>query len=254
MFGGDKKLSSLLLAISFLTIIPVYEKTAREEEMANSLYFYPLVGFIIGGVLAFFVFLGHSISLGWGADAFIIVLWIIITGGLHLDGVMDSADGIFSGRDRKKKLEIMKDSRVGAMGVITFGALILLKFSFLSLLEYSDKLWVVLLAPATGRFLMVYSIVFFTYARSGPGLGKAFGNQAGKVKFFGAALVLLIGGFLAANLTGLLIIAVVVFISALIAAWIGYVLGGQTGDTYGAICEVSETLFIMAAVLVVALK
>jgi len=248
-------MNSLLLALSFLTIIPAYgNRTAGEKEMANSLYFYPLVGFIIGGLLALFVYLGHLISPGGETDAIIIVIWIIITGGLHLDGVMDSADGLFSGRERQRKLEIMKDSRVGAMGVIAFGALLLLKSSFFTSLDYSDKLWVVILAPATGRFLMVYSIAFFAYARSGPGLGRCFGNSAGKIEFLGAALVMVIGGFIAAKLTGLFIIAITVFISALIAAWIGRVLGGQTGDTYGAICEVSETLFIIIAVIVMAIK
>lgn len=248
-------MNSLFLAISFLTIFPTYPRmTVGERDMAKSLYFYPLVGFLIGGILYSLAYLGQIIPLGKGADAIIIVAWIIVTGGLHLDGLMDLADGIFSGKERQLKLGIMRDSRIGAMGVIAFGVILLLKFAFLPLLEYADKRWVLFIAPAAGRFIMVYSIVFYNYARSDSGLGKVFGDSVDKSKFWGAALILLIGGFLLAKTTGLLVITATFIIGAFIVAWIGKVLGGQTGDTYGAICEITETLFIIIAVITVALK
>ncbi|MDD3888401.1 MAG: adenosylcobinamide-GDP ribazoletransferase [Syntrophomonadaceae bacterium] len=241
---------SFLLAFSFLTIIPAYgNRVAGAREMANSLYSYPLVGFIIGGFLALLAWLSNFLSLGEGGDALIIVSWIIITGGLHLDGVMDSADGLFSGRDRERKLEIMKDSRNGAMGGIALVSVLLLKFAFLASLPYSYKMWALFIAPAAGRCFMVYEVLLFPYARSEPSLGKCFGDNVGKAKILGATLVLVTGAFLMAKLPGLIFVVVTAFLVAMVALWINRSLGGHTGDTYGATCEVSETIFLMITVI-----
>lgn len=234
------------LAVSFLTIIPAYgNRTAEEKDMASTLYYYPVVGFIIGAVLAGLAWLGHLLRLGWGADAIIVVAWIIISGGLHLDGLMDSADGLFSGRDRERRLEIMKDSRVGAMGGIALVADILLKFALLASIPYPAKLGALLIAPAMGRCVMVYAVLLFPYARSGPGLGKCFGLDVGKQKLLGATLVLVTGTLLTARLPGLGFLMITAVPVSLVALWIGRSLGGHTGDTYGAMCEVTETLFLL---------
>ncbi len=243
-------MGSLLLAISFLTIIPAYgNRVAGEKELANSLYFYPVVGFVIGGILALLAYLSNLLSLGIAGDALIIVIWVILTGGLHLDGFMDTADGIFSGKEREKKLEIMKDSRVGAMGVIALGVQLLLKFAFIASLNPMDKIWVVFLAPAVGRCLMVYSILFFPYARKGPGLGICFGENVGKIKVLGATVLLLIGSVFASGLIGILFTVISYVLAILIANWLGSILGGQTGDTYGALCEATETVFLLTVVI-----
>ncbi len=247
--------SSLLLAISFLTIVPVYgNRTAWEKDMADSLYFYPLTGLLIGAFLVGAAYLSEILSLGWAGDAIIIVVWIIITGALHLDGLMDSADGLFSGRDREKKLEIMRDSRVGAMGVIAFGVIMLLKFTFLTTLSYTDKLWVLLISPAVGRWAMVYAVACFPYARSGPGLGNSFGNINGPYKIIGASIPLLMVVLLLMKGEGFLIIALTASVVVMIARWIAGCLGGMTGDTYGALCEVTETLFIIITVIAMAVR
>ncbi|KUO49760.1 MAG: hypothetical protein APF76_00500 [Desulfitibacter sp. BRH_c19] len=245
-------MSSFLLAFSFLTIIPAYgSRVAGEKDMANSLYFYPLVGLLIGGFLALMAYASDVLSLGLGGDALIVVIWIILTGGLHMDGVMDSADGLFSGRDRERKLEILKDSRVGAMGVIALGAVLLLKFSFLVSLPFEHKLWALFLAPAVGRTAMVYSVLYFPYARSKPGLGKCFGENVGRKKFYGAAAITLVAAFMVAGSTGVTLVLTSLLIAAIIAKWFAWILGGQTGDTYGALCEVLETIFLILIVIVI---
>lgn len=237
---------SFLLALSFLTIIPAYgSRVAGEKEMANSLYYYPLVGFIIGGFLGALAWLSDLLRLGSGGDALIVVAWIVISGGLHLDGLMDSADGLFSGRDRERKLQILKDSRVGAMGGIALVAVILLKFAFLTSLPYEYKLWALLIAPAAGRCFMVYEVLLFPYARSGPSLGKCFGAEVGKAKIVGATLLLVIGAYMAASLMGIWTVMITAVPMVIIARWIDRALGGHTGDTYGATCELSETLFLI---------
>ncbi len=244
-------MSSFLLAFSFLTIIPAYgSRVAEEKDMANSLYFYPLVGLLIGGFLALMAFVSNFLSLGLGGDALIVIIWIVLTGGLHMDGLMDTADGLFSGRDRERKLEIMKDSRVGAMGVIALAAVVLLKFSFLATLPFEHKIWALIIAPAVGRAAMVYSVLYFPYARLKPGLGKCFGENAGKEKFLGAAAITLVAAFIAAGIMGVVLVVASLFIAVIIAKWIEWIIGGQTGDTYGTLCEVSETIFLIVIVIV----
>lgn len=245
---------SFLLAFSFLTILPTYgNRLASEKEMARSLYYYPLVGFVIGGFLAALAWFNEALLLGWGGDALIVVAWIAASGGLHLDGLMDSADGLFSGRDRERKLEIMKDSRVGAMGGIALVAVMLLKFAFLTSLPYEAKGWALWIAPAAGRYGMVWAVLWFPYARSGPGLGKCFGAEVGKTKIMGATLLLGMGAFIAAPMLGIMALVAAAVPVAMAARGIDRALGGHTGDTYGAICELSETLFlIMVAIMAAA--
>ncbi|MGI6469223.1 MAG: adenosylcobinamide-GDP ribazoletransferase [Syntrophomonadaceae bacterium] len=243
---------SMLLAISFLTIAPVYgNRVADEREFANSLYYYPLVGFIIGMILFAVVRLCEPLGPGIAAEVLILSVWVLITGALHLDGLMDSADGLFSGRAKEQKLEIMKDSRIGAMGAITLVIVILLKVAFLDSLAIADQSWVLLVAPAVGRFMMVYTICRYPYARPGGGLGAAFGGEAGYPKLMGALLLLLAGAWLAQAWTALTAAVITIALGALIAAWIAKQLGGVTGDTFGAVCESSETIFIITAALLV---
>jgi len=236
---------AFLLALSFLTIIPAYNKAAGEKEMADSLYFYPVVGFVIGGILVVISEIGRYLPLGLGADALIIAAWIVLTGGLHLDGLMDTADGLFSGKERQRKLEIMRDSRVGAMGVISLTVVLLLKFSFVAAFPYPDRIWVLLLAPVVGRCVMVYAISFYPYAREGSGLGRCFGENAGKNKFFAALTILLLGALAAGAGKALLFALAAVLLSMVIVKHIAGILGGLTGDTYGAVSEIAEAIFLI---------
>lgn len=243
-------LKNFLLAISFLTIFPAYGRNdAAEKDMASSLYFYPLVGFLLGGILVGTDYLSSFFSTALGADALVVAAWIIFTGALHLDGLMDSGDGLFSGRDREKKLDIMKDSRIGAMGAITLAAVLMLKLAFLSELEGGDKWIALLVAPAVGRCVMVYAIGIFPYARVTPGLGNSFGSEKLTVKILGATLILLAGTYLIASYPGWIAVTFTALAAYLIAIWMAHSLGGMTGDTYGALCETTETLFVMIWVM-----
>lgn len=243
-------MKSFFLAISFLTIIPLHgNQKAGEREMALSLYFYPLTGFLIGGLLVLTAWISQTLYLEWAGDAIIIAVWIAVTGALHLDGLMDSADGLFSGREREKKLEIMRDSRVGAMGVIAFGVIVLLKFTFMTTLPYADKLGIILIAPAMGRAAMVYAVSYFPYARSGPGLGRSFGEVGRPGPTVVASITLLGAAFLLLKWPGIGIISLTGAIVVLTARRMAHSLGGMTGDTYGALCEITETLLIVIAVI-----
>lgn len=240
----------LLLAISFLTIIPAYgNRLADEKELAGSLAFYPLVGFLIGSLLAGMAALHYRLALGLSGDALIIVVWIITTAGLHLDGLMDTADGLFCGQDREGKLEVMRDSRVGAMGVITLMAVLILKLAFLNSLSYADKMWILAICPAFGRGMMVLAIYIFPYARSGGGLGRSFAEQAHWVHILIALLTLAAVTFGLGGSTGLILLGLAIIPVAIVAGWTARQLGGLTGDNYGAIGELSETIWLITAVI-----
>ncbi|AQS60068.1 adenosylcobinamide-GDP ribazoletransferase [Desulforamulus ferrireducens] len=239
-------LKSFRLALSFLTILPVYKKMASSEELARSVSYYPLVGLLLGlaaaGINVFLQQLGLKLS----ADVLSLVAMMILTGGLHLDGLMDTADGLLSGKNREGQLEIMKDSRVGAMGVLTLGIVLLLKTAFLSEINLDLKVEALIIMPVAGRWAMVYAITRYPYARPGGGLGNCL-KQAGLFQLLVASLTLLVICVGLAGLHGLAIIIVILLAALGIIRTIYKRLGGMTGDTYGATGELIETwsLFVI---------
>ena len=238
------------LALSFLTIFPIsIRDVASEKQMAKTLFYYPIVGLIIGAGLVLVDYFARGLSLGYAGDVLVIATWIASTGALHLDGLMDTADGIFSGRPREQKLDIMKDSRVGAMGAVVLLILIMLKISFLHEIPQELRYWVLLVAPALGRTAMVYAITFYPYARTGPGLGKCFGQKVSRLAFPVTFLFVLIAAYAMEGIGGLCTVVITGLLVALAARLIAKSLGGHTGDTYGALCEISETLMIMTVVV-----
>lgn len=239
--------NSFRLAISFLTIFPVYKKMANNQELASSVSYYPLVGLLVGSLAAGGCYVLRSIGLTLSADVMALVIMLIVTGGLHMDGLMDTADGIFSGRDRERKLEIMKDSRVGAMGVIAFGAVFLLKIAFLFDLTLGPKLTALILAPTAGRWAMAVCVIRYPYARTN-GLGGCL-QGAGYKHLVEASIILLAASWALAGIPGLLVLAAVVPAVWIIAGIIMTCLGGMTGDTYGATGELIETWTILIILL-----
>ncbi|ABO51207.1 cobalamin-5'-phosphate synthase [Desulforamulus reducens MI-1] len=240
--------SSLRLAISFLTIFPFYNKMADNKELAQSVSYYPLVGFLLGSIAAGVCYAMHSIGLNLAADVLGLVTIITLTGGLHQDGLMDTADGIFSGRELHRKLEIMKDSRVGAMGVIALATVLLLKIAFLFELDLAQKLTAFIMAPMAGRWAMVLAITRYPYARATGGLGACL-KQAGKTQLALATLILVAGCLWLFGLPGLALLGIVFFITWLTVEFIVKRLGGMTGDTYGALGEMIETWVIFLILL-----
>ncbi|WP_141201683.1 adenosylcobinamide-GDP ribazoletransferase, partial [Paludifilum halophilum] len=185
-------MNALLNAIAFLTRIPVPVRP-NERDWSRSPLFYPVVGLVIGLLLSLFdgLIAGHFPPLVRGV--LILGLWVYLTGGLHLDGLMDTADGFGAYRDRERTLQIMKDSRVGAMGVLAAILLLLLKASALASL--SEPLFFPLVAATVaGRTALLLAICAFPY-RSREGIGN--GLKAGltpfglTVSFLTAALLLL---------------------------------------------------------------
>jgi adenosylcobinamide-GDP ribazoletransferase len=229
----------------FLTILPMpWLPAASEAGMVAAIPWFPAAGAIIGALLLPAGWLG---GLGWGdlaRAALAVVAWGAITSGLHLDGLSDTFDAVMSWRPRERKLEIMKDSRIGAMGAIALVAVLLLKVVFLA--AAGPRWWQALLvAPALGRWANCYGIFWFPAAREG-GLGRSFNAQVRRGDFWVASLFAAAFAALVAGPAGLVAALLVWATShALIRWWVGD-LGGLTGDTYGALCEIGEVVAVAA--------
>jgi adenosylcobinamide-GDP ribazoletransferase len=228
-------------ALRFLTILPTPGMPPMSEEgIGRGLPFFPLAGLVVGGLL---VAAGAMLGLLWD-DAVravgLVVMWGVITAGLHLDGLSDTFDGVMSWRSRERKLEIMRDSRIGAMGALALAAVLGLKVALLA--GAGDAWWTaVLLAPVLGRWADVYGIVVFPPAREG-GLGKSFQQMLGPRHFAFATGTALVLALAIGGVRGLLALLLVWAAAHALGRWWTNDLGGLTGDTYGAMCEIGEVV------------
>ena len=241
-------MKAFLIALQFLSRIHLASQDVwTDEDFGRSVLFFPVVGLVIGLLLAA-LYTGLSFVFEpFGRAVLVVAFWFYVTGGLHADGYMDTADGLFSGRSRERMLEIMKDSRVGSGGVMAFVFLVLLKVSFLSQLEPKVAVFSLVAIPAAVRFGTLISIFQFPYARK-EGLGKAFvtygpPHTTAKALVLALLPVFLCGPFYLALLGAAMILSL----------WanhgISRKLGGVTGDTYGAVIEGSEMVLLLLVVI-----
>lgn len=232
-----------ITGFQFLTRIPIVSQSEWSmESFARSVKFFPLIGGIIGLLLFTFVYtlqhiFGaklpiHAVAIG------VILLEIFLTGGLHCDGLMDTVDGIFSGKPRERMLEIMKDSRVGAFGAMAFSLLIAVKYSLIMDIERSVLPLALLVMPIVGRIAVVIGITLYPYAREN-GLGKIFYDCSHRQTLYVAgimALLLLVPLGERALISG----AVGIGAAFIFCQYVKEKLGGLTGDVYGAIVELTQ--------------
>jgi adenosylcobinamide-GDP ribazoletransferase len=243
--------STLPLALTFLTKLPwPWRGPADEAALAGSLFWFPWVGALLG-----LIFWGAWMGLQKilptpAAAALLLTLTVWVTGGLHLDGLADTADGLGGGHTPEETLRIMKDSRVGAFGVISLILALTLKFSlFLSLAAKTGGVQVLLLYPVISRWSMVLLAYLSPYARPEGGLGQAM--------TLGVSPRVLIGASLSAGALALLILGapgLVLFGAAAALVWLGSLyfqrrLGGITGDVLGATNEVLEVLVLAGGLM-----
>ncbi len=231
----------LLEALRFLTMLPIPGKPADAEDgIAAAIPWFPLAGLVIGALL---LPVGWLAGVGWGDGvraALLVVAWAAITAGLHLDGVSDTFDAVMSWRSRERKLEIMKDSRIGAMGAIALIAVLLLKYAWLH--DAGETWWqAVLFAPMWGRWADIYGIYWFPSAREG-GMGRTFQQHVRQRDFIVASGATLLLATLLGQWHGLVAGMLVWGCSHLCARWWTRDLGGLTGDTYGALNEIGEVV------------
>lgn len=254
--------ASLHLALGFLTTLPVpqlsHEEFSAQPDLAGQAFaWYPLVGVVLGVLLGATAWLLHFSHLSPLVQAgCLLTVWILLTGGLHLDGLLDSCDALFAPVSLERRLQILKDVHTGAFGVIGLVLIVGLKWALLTQLieQHGPALWSGLwLAPVWGRWILVWAAQRYPYARAGgtASLGgtmrQGLGPRQLQVATMSTLLLLIAclivngGAFwsLLGPLAGLL--------GARWAA--GKLNGGLTGDLYGALCEVTEVAVLFGLVI-----
>ncbi len=244
-------LSSFLAGFRFLTIMPVYWRSEEDVDFfQSSLVWFPFIGLLIGSVTVLISCLFINILPPSLSAVFAMILLAGISGCLHLDGLADSGDGLLSSRPRERALIIMRDSHTGAMGMIAVVFVLLGKYAALSSLAGSTFLAAVFLIPIAGRTAILLIMAILPYARSGDGLGKLFySTDSRKVAVLGLIFCVIITAFVSFKYV-LFIIAAILLTVALFSFWCFKKLGGATGDTLGAVCELTELAAAVSIVLV----
>ena len=238
-------MKSILLMITFFTRIPIrYNYEYNEDDFIRGIKFLPLIGLLIGVLMYVPVFFQNVIC----RPAISLLTWVIyicITGGLHIDGLADTFDGLFSNRDKERILEIMRDSRIGTFGVLGILLLIIWNLVFTS---YIDLRYIILV-PVVGRSAAVLSASISQYAREGQGMGKAFIENCGTKEAISAVIFSYLFAFLFLRLKALIILTITYLAVFITTNDIKRKIGGMTGDTIGFIIEFSQGIFIFVLYL-----
>jgi len=246
-----------LAALKFLTIIPLLSKREDSlEEIGGSIVYYPVVGLIIGIILAALNWLFGLLLPRAVADGLLIVSVVIISGALHLDGFIDTCDGIAGHKPVEARWQVMHDSRTGSFGVVGAVLLLLVKYVSLNSIPAGLLAATLMLMPVLSRWAMVYAIFAYPYARP-EGLGKTIKQAATWQRFTVAtaiALALAIGlarlaGISYFYLAGPAIMLGIWVIITVVASYFKRMFAGLTGDTYGATNEIAEVGVLLLIIL-----
>lgn len=238
------ELRKLAYAAGYVTAIPGLQQPESEEALSGLAKYLPVVGTLVGALLAAFNHYTGTIINSELLIAFLTIgFWLVITRAIHFDGLMDAADGLLSHRSIDKMLEIMKDSRVGNFGAICGIVVLLAKIISLSSIDPQIQLVLLLLIPVWARWAELFAIAWFPYAKD-EGMGKIWHDTC-KIEdlFVGLTvpIALTIGLCIYYHTFLYLIAALVTAASGMLFAWlVNKMLNGHTGDTYGATVEISE--------------
>ena len=244
---------SFLAAIQFLTSIPIPGKRELSpEQLGRATAYFPVVGLIIGLILAGLNWLLLLILPPAVVNALLVVALVILTGALHLDGLADTCDGIAGHKTAEERWQVMRDSRTGAFGVVGIVLLLLVKYVTLNNIPSEFMTAVLIFMPVVSRWAMVYAIFVYRYARPS-GLGTAFKQATRWPQFTAATIITFTVAFALFplfSLAGFLIIFGIWVITTLFSIYFKYKFAGLTGDTYGAINEVAEVMILVFAILI----
>lgn len=227
------------LALTFLTTLPLpHVGEVRSGEFARASGFYPLAGYVVGGVVALTLIVTATLPSGVGA-ALALLAWLAITGMLHFDGLVDASDAVFAMKSPQRRVEILADVHVGAFGLAAGVILLLLKWSLLGAAPQPG--WLVV-AAVFARTALLATMNVFPAARA-ESLGARSREGWWPVALIVAApAVLLTGGWTAAALAAGVALATALFVGWFCARRLG---GGIGGDVYGATVEVGEIAVLL---------
>ena len=235
-------IKSFILSLQFLTRIPInIPIDFNRENLRRSTFFFPLVGLILGGLSGLIYYLFSFVNPELAALITVISM-IVLTGGLHLDGLADTFDGFMSNTDREKTLEIMKDSRVGAFGVIALILNILTKYVLISNITSNIPI-ILILSLGNSRLVLGHKMAYKKIARLG-GLGDIF-NKSNPKKYVIVSGIIYIGILALINPIYLLPLLGTIIMGEIISFITYRKIGGFTGDVFGATIEIGEIVSLI---------
>lgn len=241
---------SFFSTLVFLTRFPVKIKFNYISKSDNMIFF-PIIGLILGVCTLVLVHFSNMIFGAHIAAILGVLSLVIMTGGLHLDGLSDSFDGLFSYRDKDKIIEIMKDSRIGAMGVLAVVFLLILKIAFFEFCITSNNIFILMFVPVIGRLSLII-ICYKARPLNKSKMGEPFIGKLSKFKyyaiiiFYGILMVTAIGliyGKIFALSLGLSFLSIFYLVKK-IRNFVYSKIDGISGDILGATCEIVEMLVI----------
>jgi adenosylcobinamide-GDP ribazoletransferase len=239
--------NSFFAALQFLTLFPWPRRADHSaDEIARAVVFFPIIGFLMGLILVLVNGLLEPVASPRLTSVVLVTVLALLTGALHLDGLGDTFDGLGAGGDRERVLRVMDDSHTGAFGLI---AIVLLLFFKIHAIESTDAdRWRALLAaPVLGRWAMV--LLGYRSRAAQPGLGSNLIDhlQTKHVVFATFITLLLVAGIL--HGTGIVLMIWIAVFSLASKKYFNRRLAGVTGDTFGAVGEISETSVLVLLAL-----
>lgn len=239
-------MNSLRLALSFLTILPAAPSTGSGNFAASRAYF-PLVGLLIGGILAIEDAALRTVVPPLFMAALLVVTLVVLTRALHLEGLVDICDDLFGGYTPECRLEIMKDPHMGVFCGIGVVRVILLKWMAIAALPDLHRTAILIVFPCLSRWAMLLALTSFRYVRP-LGTGAAFQGEGVLAVLLVGCVTALAASFLLLGEAGVLTFVVVTAVALILGRFIASMLGGGlTGDAYRAINEASEVMGLLWA-------
>jgi adenosylcobinamide-GDP ribazoletransferase len=248
---------NFITALQFLTIVTLKKDHAVEEgDLAKSMVYFPLVGFLIGVLLVYSDKMFALIALPQAVGTFLlIIISVLITRAMHIDGLADTLDGLMGGQDHTSRLAIMKDSRLGTAGALGILFVLFMKYLCLNSLIESDRIIALLIAPVAARWAQTLMVFHAEYGRE-QGTGKAFvGHLRSSGMVATSAVAIGLSAFVVLRLdTGSLLLFFILIVGVVLLTYFGkrYLvrkLGGVTGDAIGAMSELNEAFAFLLFVI-----
>lgn len=233
------------IALQFLTIIPLpFTIRWEEKDLGRSMAVFPLVGLTLGALLAGADFILAPLLPRPVSDLILIAIMSAMTGCLHLDGLADVCDGLGARGGRERFLAVMKDSRIGAVGVVGLMLGLLLKYQALLHIPLAQKREALLFFPLAARFSQVQMTVGALAAR-GDGLGSTFISEAGTMQFVSAGIITMAGAWLLLDLRGIYCFLILYLFTWGLKRWFQLRVGGVSGDIIGCASELNEIICLL---------
>jgi adenosylcobinamide-GDP ribazoletransferase len=241
---GEKAfMTPIIAAFQFLTICPtLIRRMFTSREMGQAVAWFPLVGLVLGLLLYAVHYAAQLIFPANVSAALTIFAWVIFTRAFHLDGFMDACDGLFGGFTPERRMEIMKDSRMGAFGVA--GGVLVLLTQYAALNSSLNVLSALVLAATLGRWASSLVIYIFPYARE-DGLGSEMKKNVGPREILIATLIAGIASWFFCGWLGIGLMTGKAIVGILISLYVMRLIPGLTGDIYGTVTTAVEMLLLL---------